>query len=94
MFIDASAQADTLVLRSDKSLHGTLIGATARQVDFLVNSRKTEPIPVVDIIRISFSAPAVAAPGSSNKPATPKPSAVIPADTDFHESNKCQSAKI
>jgi hypothetical protein len=80
-----TAQADTLVLRDGKTLQGTLVGASARQVDFLTDAGKTEHISINSIDRISFSAPSVpkaAAPAKpASAPAPARPSVVIPAGT-------------
>ncbi len=86
LLCSAAAHADTLVLRNGKTLHGTLVGATSRQVDFLVDGGKTEKIPITDIDRIGFNAPARASQASTPatpKPAPPKPSVTIPAGTSI-----------
>ncbi len=86
LFFAVTAQADTLLLRSGKSLRGTLVGATSRQVNFLVDGGTTKQIPVSEIDRISFSEPPsatrAAAPATS-KPAAPKPSVIVPAGTSI-----------
>jgi len=87
LFFAVVARADTLVLRTGKILNGTMVGANARQVDFLTSAGKTERIPITDIDKISFSKPAPPAPAaasaSPNKPPAPVPSVIIPAGTAF-----------
>jgi outer membrane lipoprotein SlyB len=84
-FFTMAAQADTLVLRTGKVLHGTLVGANARQIDFLTDAGKTEQIAITSIDRISFSAPSAPKPAATSKPAPApapaKPSVTIPAGT-------------
>ncbi len=86
LLFSVAAQADTLVLRNGKILRGTLVGATSRQVDFLVDGGKTEQIPITDIDRINFSVPARASQATTPatpKPAPPKPSVTILAGTSI-----------
>ena len=83
-FVAATVQADTLVLRSGQSINGTLVGANARQVDFLTNAGKTEQFPITSIERITFSAPAAANAASSSaagKSAPARKPVMIPAGT-------------
>ncbi|NWG75425.1 MAG: hypothetical protein HXY24_12580 [Rubrivivax sp.] len=91
LFFVVTAGSDTLVLRNGKPLNGVLVGASARQIDFLVSGGKTERIPITDIDRIVFSAPAPAASGgapvSANKPPAPKPPVIIPKGTAIRARN-------
>jgi hypothetical protein len=78
----AAAQADTLYFKNGKTLQGTVVGSTARQVDFLTESGNVEHIPVTEIDKITYSTPRTtfaadaAAPDSASKP-----SVMIPAGT-------------
>lgn len=78
-----AAQADTLVLRTGNIINGTLVGASARQIDFLASAGKTHRIALIDIDRISYGKPAAAAAASSSpdKPAAPKPPVMVQAGT-------------
>jgi hypothetical protein len=85
LFFVVAAQADTLVLRNGKTLQGTLIGADARQVNFLTDAGKTEQISITDIDRINFGTPPATKTASPPKAAAAtapaKPSVVILAGT-------------
>jgi hypothetical protein len=78
-FMVVTAQADTLVLRNGQTINGTLVGASARQIDFLTQAGKTEQIPITNIERITFSSPATPKPAASTPP--PKPTITIPGGT-------------
>src|SRR3954453_11891593 len=58
-FAALPAGADTLVMRDGKQVEGTLLGATARQVDFLPGSGKAIKVPLDTIQTIQVSAPVV-----------------------------------
>jgi len=78
----AAAQADTLYLKTGKTLQGTVVGSTARQVDFLTESGNVEHIPVTEIDRIIYSAPRTTfAAGAAAADAASKSSVTIPAGT-------------
>ena len=47
--------ADTLVLRNGKTLIGTFLGGTARQVDFLSGSGQSISVAIVDVKSLTFS---------------------------------------
>ena len=90
LMFSVAAQADTLMLRSGKNLQGTMVGASARQVDFLTDAGKVEHIPIPDIKGITFSAAttsaapsaaAAAAPAAQAAAPAPKPAVVIPVGT-------------
>jgi hypothetical protein len=85
LLVAVAAQADTLVLRNGQTINGTLVGANARQIDFLTQAGKTEQFPITSIERISFSTSATSKPAASSKPAAttppPKPTVTIPAGT-------------
>ena len=72
--------ADNLVLRDGKSMAGTFLGATARQVEFLPSSGKAVKIPIESVTSVSFSTPPVASPAqqTANRRAV-----LIPAGTQF-----------
>jgi hypothetical protein len=75
------AQADTLVLRDGKKLEGTFLGANSRQVDFMTPDGQTQHIPITNIVSISFSVPATAAPAPAAAPAATRASVAIPQGT-------------
>jgi hypothetical protein len=63
-------RADTLILRSGKQVNGTLLGATARQVEFLPNSGEALKLPLESVQSINLSqlsTPAESAPPKSRK---------------------------
>jgi len=65
--------ADTLIMRDGKKIDGTLLGATARQVEFLPSDGKTIKVSIDQVDALEFSTPAVVAPP---KPASaPAPAA-------------------
>ena len=80
-----AAQADTLVLRSGKTVKGTLVGANARQVDFLTEAGETKQISVTSVDRIIFSAAVAPKPAASSESAgaqaKSRPPVTIPAGT-------------
>src|SRR5436305_2676055 len=61
--------ADTLALRSGKSIEGTFIGGTARQVEFLPASGQTMKVALTDVASIRISSPVL-----KPSPAPPAPS--------------------
>jgi hypothetical protein len=78
----AATHADTVVLRNGKKIHGTLLGANARQIEFLPESGKAQAMPITEIEGISFSTPAVLASGGSGTAKVDRaarPALVIPA---------------
>jgi hypothetical protein len=83
LIVVSAAHADTVVLRGGKKIQGTLLGANARQIDFLPEGGKTQQIPITEIEGISFSTPAALASGSPGSAAAAGPAArpavVIPA---------------
>lgn len=64
------AHADTLVLRGGQEITGTLLGATARQLEFLPASGKSMKVTLDKVEAVNFSEPPVLAPPSP-RPATP-----------------------
>jgi hypothetical protein len=70
-------RADTLALRSGKTLDGTFLGASARQLDFLPASGQSITVPIEDVKTLAFST-AVSQPAP-----LPRPGVVIPAGTSF-----------
>src|SRR5262249_4908670 len=52
-----SLEADTINLRNGKSVDGTFVGGTARQVEFLPASGPTMKVPITDVVSVRFSAP-------------------------------------
>lgn len=83
--------ADTLVLRSGKTVHGSYLGGTSRQVRMEVDNR-IETFPVTDIESLQFESsqpaaqtaapdtrPAVASSAQAAAPATPAPAQPAPA---------------
>src|SRR5689334_10237730 len=81
-FSALSLCADTLVLRDGREIDGTMVGATARQVEFLPASGKTMKVSVETVDSLSFSTPPVVAPKPAPK-AAPKSAVVIPSGTAF-----------
>ncbi len=76
--------ADTLQLRDGRQIDGTLVGATARQVEFLPSTGKTIKVPIDQVDSVKFSTPpVVAAPKPSQSPAPEKKAVVIPGGTAF-----------
>ncbi|MEO8594937.1 MAG: hypothetical protein ABI759_16575 [Candidatus Solibacter sp.] len=70
--------ADTLVMRDGKEINGTLLGATARQVEFLPDTGKAIKMPLDKVASIDLSEPAAVAPPA---PAPPPPAAARKAVT-------------
>jgi hypothetical protein len=65
--LSASAlQADTVTLRNGKTIDGTFVGGTARQLEFLPASGKTIKLQLADVVSMTFSAP-------TPQPAPPPP---------------------
>ena len=69
--------ADTLALRSGKTLDGTFLGASARQLDFLPVSGHSITVPIEEVKTLAFST-AVSEPAPQ-----PRPGVMIPAGTSF-----------
>jgi hypothetical protein len=70
--------ADTLLLRDGREIDGTLVGATARQIDFLPASGKALEVPIARVESVRFSAPPVVAP-----PPAARARVVLPSGTSF-----------
>src|SRR5271154_4837454 len=73
----AVLSADTLALRNGKTLDGTFLGASARQLDFLPASGQSITVPIEDVKTLAFST------AVSQPPPPPRPGVVIPAGTSF-----------
>jgi len=71
--------ADTLILRNGKAIEGTMLGATARSVDFMPVSGKAIKVAIADVAALEFSEPAVVEP----PPPPGRQSVIIPAGTLF-----------
>jgi hypothetical protein len=76
-----SLHADTLNLRGGKSLEGTFIGGTARQIEFLPDSGPSMKVPVTDIVSLRFSAPPQPPPPPPPPAANSRTPIIIPAGT-------------
>jgi hypothetical protein len=76
----ASLNADTVRLRDGKSLNGTFVGGSARQVEFLTASGQTVKLPIESIAGINFSTPPAPKPPAES---TGGRSVLIPAGTSF-----------
>jgi hypothetical protein len=74
-----SLPADSLKLRGGKIIDGTLVGASARQLDFLPASGQTMSVPLDQVASISFSSPSTQSPQAPPK----SRAALIPAGTSF-----------
>ncbi len=79
----ASLNADTIRLRDGKSVEGTFVGGSARQVDFLTTSGQTVRLPIESIGTISFSTPAPAPPPRAPAASAGGRPVVIPTGTPF-----------
>jgi hypothetical protein len=78
----AFVKADTIRLRDGKSLDGTFVGGSARQLDLLMASGETMKVPLENVMSVNFSQPQTTAPKSRS--ASPSSKAVtIPAGTPF-----------
>lgn len=75
--------ADTVVLRSGKSVQGTFVGGSARQVEFLPVSGETMRIPVGEVVSVNFSSLPVSSVDREASRATKRAAVVIPAGTAF-----------
>ena len=77
--------ADTLVLRDGKTVKGTYLGGSARQVDFLQDSGQTVKVPIDSIKAVTFEAEPPPPPAPKPAPAAKasRPAVMIPAGTAF-----------
>jgi hypothetical protein len=53
----ARLSADSLALRDGKKTEGTLLGASARQIDFLTSGGESLRVSIEDVASVTFSAP-------------------------------------
>jgi len=90
--------ADTLVIRDGKQITGTLLGATARQVEFLPDSGKALKMPLDKVASIHLSEPAAVAQPAPARPPAARRAVTIPAGTaikvrtiDFIDVDKTQA---
>jgi hypothetical protein len=65
------APADTLLLKNGQTEQGYFLGGNARQIDFMTSSGKTMHAPLTDVLSITFTSPAGAAPAAAPAPAVP-----------------------
>src|ERR1700757_3259890 len=47
--------ADTVAFRNGKKTEGTLVGANARQIDFLTSQGESLHVPIEDVASVTFS---------------------------------------
>ncbi len=76
--------ADTLALRNGKTIEGTYLGGTARQLEFLPASGQTMKVPLDDVVSLHVSSP----PQPTPPPAQPartvaRPAVLIKAGVSF-----------
>jgi hypothetical protein len=84
VFAVLPVQADTLSMRDGKTLTGTFLGATARQIEFLPDSGKSVKVPIDSVTSVTFSQPAVVSSAPPAPKAPPAKKAVtLPAGTAF-----------
>ena len=76
-------RADTLSLRDGKTLTGTFLGASARELEFLPDAAKAIKVPIESVGSVTFSQPPVVTKAAPAPKAAPKPAVVIPAGTAF-----------
>lgn len=84
VFATLSVNGDTLALRDGKTMTGTLLGATVRQVEFLPASGKPLKVLVETVASLKFSEPPVIAGPPLTAKTKARPPVVLPAGTAFH----------
>ncbi len=75
--------ADTIVLRSGKSVQGTFVGGSARQLEFLPVSGDVMKVLVSEVASISFSTPPGESAAQTGSHSTKRAPVMIPAGTSF-----------
>ena len=75
--------ADTLALRNGKSIEGTFVGGTARQVEFLPASGQTMKVALTDVASIRISTPVQKPSPAPPAPSGSRPSVLIRAGVSF-----------
>jgi hypothetical protein len=80
MSAGAVLQADTLYLRDGRTLEGTFISGTSRQVRFLARGN-TQTFPVTSVDRVSFGSMSSSGYGSSTSTRARNPRAAVPSGT-------------
>jgi hypothetical protein len=55
--VAATLSADSIQLRNGKKSEGTLLGANARQIDFLTSAGESLRVPIEDVAVLTFSSP-------------------------------------
>ena len=80
-----SIHADTLVMRDGKKLDGTVLGSTARQIEFLPFSGTVVKVPIESVVSVQYSmSPAPAdEPAPKQAKAASRPAVTLPAGTAF-----------
>jgi len=76
-------QADTIVLRDGRSIEGTFLGGTARQLEFMPASGKALAVPVEMVKSMTFSQPPPAVAPTPAAPAANRRAVVLKAGTSF-----------
>jgi hypothetical protein len=74
---------DTLVLRDGKTVQGTFIGASSRQIDFLSQAGEQLRVPLTSVKSVAFTAPPVVAAAPRETAPSARPAVTIPAGTAF-----------
>jgi len=77
----STLNADTVRTRDGKTIEGTFVGASARQVDLLTSSGQTLKLPIEGIASVNFSAPPTVVPRTPESGGC-RP-VMIPAGTGF-----------
>src|SRR3954471_10085296 len=81
LIVSASLKADTVRLRDGKTLDGTFVGGSAKQLEFLTSSGQTVKMPIDRIMSVNFSHPAPPPPSESAAPS--RKAVMVPAGTGF-----------
>jgi outer membrane lipoprotein SlyB len=70
-------------MRDGKQIGGTLLGATARQIDFLPSAGSTMKVSIDQIDKVIFSTPSVVAAAKPSPAPAAKKAVILPNGTEF-----------
>jgi hypothetical protein len=88
-----AVHADTLKLRDGKSMTGTFLGGSSRQIEFLPNGGQVQTIPIDRVLSLSFGS-ASSSPGAPTPSSSAQPPALNPGATPRSTASKSSGANV
>jgi hypothetical protein len=89
----SAVQADTLKLRDGKSITGTFLGGSSRQIEFLPHGGQAQKYPIDQVLSLSFDS-ASPSPATSTQSSSAQPSALKPGSASRSIASKSSGANV